>query len=385
MSSKTKPVRNGQIEFWRFIGIMMIVIGHSNKLVSNPPLEDVFALWVDFFFIITGFFMASSIARMNTPCEANTLGSETITYTLKKIKGFYLFFIFASLAAIGAKVILHGFEEVFINWKIFGSINDFLMIYTTGLPSFKTTVGEWYLSAMVLAVLIIYPLARKFPNMFKNVIAFLLGVFLYGIMLHNEGALTDPGTWYDIGMKGFVRAVAGISLGFVANTLTESIKRSGVFETKIGIAAITVVDIFAIPFAVLLMVKGINPKYSSAVIFFLFAGVVTSLTGKSLFTKAFSNRFCAFLGKLSLPIFLCQGPIIYLLKHWQNCNPDFEAYCNTTEGLPVMLAMLAVGTIILALICLFVCNFLTKRIDAWWLKLKEKGENLRQKPPQNAV
>ena len=369
MKTKKAVTRNGQIEFWRFVGIIMIVIGHTNKLLDNPPLEDVFALWVDFFFIVTGFFTASSILKNPNPCNINTLGSETVTYSLKKIKSFYIFFIFAAITSIMSKVVLYGFEEVFLNWKIFGSVNDLLMIYGTGFPSMLLTVGEWYLSSMVLAIFAIYPLARKYPDLFQNVIAPLTAVFLYGIMLHNEGALSDPGTWYVIGIKGTVRAIAGISLGFAANRLVNNIKSSPVFEKKLPIAFLTAVDIFAIPFAVVLMIMGINSKYSSAVIFLLFAGVVTSLSGKSIFTKAFSNKFCLFLGKISLPVFLCQGTIIYLIKAQQNADAQFNAYCNST-GEPVMIAVLCVGTIALALACYFICTPLMKLIDKGIAKLK---------------
>ncbi len=363
MKDKTQKPRNGQIDFWRFIGIVMIVIGHSNKLLAKPPLADVFAIWVDFFFIVTGFFTAVSIAKAKTPCDVNALGSETVAFTLKKIKGFYIFFIFASLAALAAKVVLYSFEDVFLSWRIFGSLNDLTLIYATGIPSMSMTVGEWYLSAMVLALAIIYPLARRYPDLFQNLLAPLAAVFLYGIMLHNEGALTDPGTWYGIGLKGFVRGVAGVSLGFVAHKLVSNIKQSPAFEKRAGIAFITLVDILAIPFAILLMLKRIDPKYSSAVIFFLFVGVVTALSGKSLFTKLFSNRLCVFLGKLSLPVFLCQGAVIYLIKAYQNHSSAFKVYCNSAEGMPVMLAVLVSGTLVLALICLAVCEPLMRYID----------------------
>ncbi len=370
MRKKVITSRNGQIDFWRFVGIVMIVIGHSNKLLENPPLEDVFAIWVDFFFIVTGFFTAAAVNKAKSPCDINTLGTETVTYTLKKIKSFYIYFIFAAVTALISKVILHGFDEVILSWKLFGSVNDFLLTYASGSPSMMLTVGEWYLSAMVLAVAIIYPIARKYPNLFQNVIAPLSAIFLFGTMLHNEGALTDPGTWYGITTKGTIRAIAGVCLGFAANKLAANIKESRIFEKNIGIAFITLVDIFAIPFAIVLMVMGIKAKYSSAIIFFLFAGVVSSLSGKSKFTKLFSNKLCLFLGKLSLPVFLCQGAIIYLIKAFQNANNDFNSYCNSAEGMPIMLAILVIGTIGLALICLLVCDPLTKTIDKIIEKLK---------------
>lgn len=363
MTAKTKPVRNGQIDFWRFFGILMIVIGHSNKLLADPPLADVFAVWVDFFFIVTGYFTAVAIAKAATPCDMNTLGTETVAFTLKKVKSFYLFFLFACLAALGAKTVLYGAEEVFLNWKLFGAINDLTLIYATGIPSMGMTVGEWYLSAMVLALAVLYPLARRYPDLFQNVLAPLAAVFLYGIMLHNEGILTDPGTWYGIGLKGFVRAIAGTSLGFVAHRLASGIEQSPYFDRRVGKVLITVADVLAIPFALLLMLLRIDAAYSSAIIFFLFAGVVTSLSGKSLFTRLFSNRLCVFLGKLGLPAFLCQGAIIYLLKAYQNARPAFEVYCNSAEGKPVMLIALAVGTILLALVCLWICEPLTRFID----------------------
>lgn len=371
-----KPTsRNGQIDFWRFVGIMMIVIGHSNKLLDSPPLSAVFAVWVEFFFIVTGYFAAGTIAKAGAPCNSHTLGSETATFLFRKIKAFYPYFLFAYVASLAAKVVLFGFDEVFLNWRLLGSINDLTLIYATGIPG-MTIVGEWYLSAMVLALALLYPLARRYPDLFQNLLAPLMAIFLYSIMLHNEGTLTDPGTWYGIGLKGFVRGIGGISLGFVAYRITTAIKESPIFRTGTGKVFVTIADVLAIPGAILLMLLRIDPRYSSAIVFCLLAGVVTSLSGKSLFTKLFSNRLCLFLGKLSLPVFLCQGPVIYLLKACQNHSAAFRTYCNSTDGAPVMLVMLAVGTILLALICLLICDRLTRLVESRLAKLREKGQSL---------
>lgn len=371
--------RNGQIDFWRFVGSIMIVMVHSQKIIGEYRYSPMFALWVDFFFIVTGYFLSAAIYKTQVSCNSSTLGDETVKYTLKKIGSFYHFFIFFSITAFIAKIFLLGIDSALFNEKNLGMINDFLMIYSTGIPSVNLFVGEWYLSAMVIAIFIIYPLARRYTNVFENIIAPLVAVLLFGLMLHNDGQLTDPGSWYMVAMKGTFRAIAGVCLGIVAHKIADNIKKSAVFDTTEGKVFITAIDILAIPLSIILMIKGVNSKYSSAVIFLLFVGITVSLSTKSYITKLFSNKLCVYLGKLSLTVFLGQGTVIYLMNYIKKMYPAFNTYISTANGETVCVFILISATLLLAAISIPICNgiksFILSKIQILKEKAQKSGQN----------
>ena len=81
--------RNGKIEILRFVFCVLVLLFHAEGLVPGgvklPGFFSFFengAIGVEFFFIVSGFFMAKS--ALKSPADEK-LGSETISFMSKKI------------------------------------------------------------------------------------------------------------------------------------------------------------------------------------------------------------------------------------------------------------------------------------------------------------
>ena len=212
-----KPIslkRNAEIDFWKFISIAVVVLHHSNLVLDE---RRVFfksgSLFVEFFFIISGFFMALSASKL-PKSNTDTLGSETVSFIIKKIRTVLPTYIF-SLVTIGiANIIRNGIETITLT-KLLKLPFSVLFLEVTGIPVYNISGSAWYLSAMFIAMFILYPILRKFGDLFTKVIAPLLSAFIYGYFMRTDGFIGDPKSWFDFGCKGFWRALAGISLGCV--------------------------------------------------------------------------------------------------------------------------------------------------------------------------
>ena len=73
---KTKKVRNGKIDFMKFLFAFIIVIHHSRNLVGDdvsPFFGGSFA--VEFFFIVSGYLFLRTILK--APDNTSEIGKET--------------------------------------------------------------------------------------------------------------------------------------------------------------------------------------------------------------------------------------------------------------------------------------------------------------------
>ena len=79
-----KSKHNGIISLWKFIFAIVIVLFHSNSYFS--PEKRLFMsggyIGVEFFFIVSGFYLAKNIQNENKSSN-NNIGLETIKYIWK--------------------------------------------------------------------------------------------------------------------------------------------------------------------------------------------------------------------------------------------------------------------------------------------------------------
>ena len=81
--SEIKRTRIGEMEFWRFLFSIIIVLHHSRNLVGNSnALFFNGAYGVEFFFILSGYLLMQSIDRMKA--SAGSIGKDTFLFIKKK-------------------------------------------------------------------------------------------------------------------------------------------------------------------------------------------------------------------------------------------------------------------------------------------------------------
>lgn len=309
--------KNNYIEFFRFVSAIIILFFHIHRhLIELRPI-NVFGLhlqpfahgWigVDFFFILTGFFLARQ-AKKDIISDKSISKASYHMLKVKFIKilpcHIYTFVICFALKVLLEKVSFYNSFLLFRN-----SIPTLLLIYYTGLKYIEIVPNEWYLSCVMIAIAIVYPILIKCYDFIRSY--FLLApLLLYGYMLAEHNYIKHNGFWTGLTYHGVLRSIAGILLGCLAYELF-------LYFGKISLSRrqkILVALLELLGYVSLLVYSSIPTTESEAVhVAFLVAlSVSITFSDKTVLSKFFSHNFFAFLGELSFPIYLTQG-IGYLI------------------------------------------------------------------------
>lgn len=212
LTSNRKKPRSGELDFWKFIFSVIIVILHSEYLPSKT--DQVYfnggSIFVEFFFIVSGYLMAQSAEKHQ---HYQSLTEETITFLKRKINCFYPYLIFGFIVSLFAKSIHQhqGFLQIIKN--ACKGIGELLLLKSTGLTGSLFDSPMWYISAMILSMAILYPLVLKYGDFFKKILCPLIAFFLLGYLIRKYNHFRSPELWDGLFEKGMIRGFAEVSLG----------------------------------------------------------------------------------------------------------------------------------------------------------------------------
>ena len=306
--------RNPEIELWRFIFTVIIFIFHSNHLDDRICLLQQGFTAVEFFFITSGYFMALSAEKKYADSPK---GLGTVQFLKGKIAVFYPYVI---LSFIATYCIVEFTSDVSLK----GAAGDFLLSFQElGLFKMAGIIGikyfngpSWYLSAMILAMLVTFPLLLKLKDTFIYVVSPAVTLVIYAYLSHENGSLNVNTQWHIFTTLGVLRAVAGICAGCLCYGFVKLIKERKTELTgfgKVSLASLEVLILAALLFIMQNRIKfrnSISYDYFEVLLIFILTVIVFSdITGIS---NLLPSRLCAFLGEISLPVYLISRSVIYL-------------------------------------------------------------------------
>ena len=291
---------NGIIGFWKFAFCLLIMIYHGNifQVEDETILFSKGSIGVEFFFLVSGFLLAKS-ALNKKENDKELLGKETIRFIFKKIKAFFPYIL---VCFIGGLIVKSIYSDMTIKDYIL-SIWDISFIRMAGFRMTVVNGAAWYISAMLLAMLILYPLLRKYKKNFVYLGAPIIVIFLAGILNHNYFSLRVPDQWLGYFYKGFIRAFMELSLGCILYLICEKVKN--INFTKLGKLSITLIEFvgFLIPFVISQFIENAT-TYDFIVLAIMSISIIFAFSEKTLEFKFFNNKIVYYLEKLSLPIYL---------------------------------------------------------------------------------
>lgn len=92
--------------------------------------------------------------------------------------------------AVALTIILYcSFEHKNVIQYIIKSLPSIFLLQMSGLPGSNVIGNEWYISSMLIALFIIYPLSLRFYDAFTRIVSPIVGVAAIGIVIRNTGAL----------------------------------------------------------------------------------------------------------------------------------------------------------------------------------------------------
>ena len=368
--------KNGIIELLRFIFCIYILLFHIDKYLLNLPVIHFGGDWaffvhgsigVEFFFLVSGYLMASSAFKINT--------RENFTLNKENLSKEYLFFIKKkylsvfpqhSVAFILALVTAILDEHVYMSFVktikyIVGSIPNFFLIQMSGINIISPNHLEWYISAMLIAMALLFPFCIKYYRTFTRYVAPLLAILILGYLQAQTSRLTGVKTWTFITYKSVFRAIAEIALGATAFEISRYLSSREWSKSQKNISILLGIFCFSAVTVYLFINKFYNFEIIALILLFIL--VIVSFSDIAGIATKFNNKVVFFLGKFSMSVYLAQLSAIYLTSEF------LSNYSNSTK-----LLVSVILTFIIALIVYFAGNILNKKLSIFNPKQKSRKE-----------
>ena len=296
MSAKTlsRPSanRNGTCDLLRFIFSLLIMAHHIYQIgFANAPFHAAL-ICVEFFFMISGFFLAQHYESSHNPFVTETCAKEALKYTFKKYKSLMYYILPCILLEYSLRIVscviseggFSGAGKILLNLPLeatmFAQLTE-----TRYLPPI------WYVSAMLAVMPLICFLYLRFRKAFVYIISWSVPVFIF---------IARGGVWPSTtGLDALMRAYCYISIGcflyFVAMYFKKKDIKASLRLLLTGIEALCLI------LAIALMAKNRENQYNLIVLLFSIE-IVIMMSGCS-YSINLQGKFFSYLGKISLPIY----------------------------------------------------------------------------------
>lgn len=342
--------RNGKIELLRFVFCICVLLYHINndlwggdKLVADGvSFFSHGRTGVEFFFLVSEYLAAKSAAKLNSSVSKPEIGKSTYSFMLKKIKS-----VFAPhIILCTLMVILLVADGKMTAVKFLNKLPSLFFLQTTGLTDNYFIAVEWYICAMLFALVIIYPLLLKSFDFTSRIIAPVGSSLLIGYMILTYNQLPSSLVPDPIISPCNLRGIAVVLLGVFCYTLSEQIRNMSLTKAKqlILVAVENVCWIISLCF----IVSSVQKKYEGIIVYVL-ALAVTLTFSRHFDNKLYNNPFIMYLGRISLTVYLSQN----LVRNFVKLNIPYERKS-------VYVILVTVLTVAMGILIDFICGRIKK-------------------------
>ena len=211
------------------------------------------------------------------------------------------------------------------------SLPELLLIKNCGVRSYSFNGVTWYLSAMILGMVLLYPLVRKYKDTFFYIIAPLGFLGLMGYMFQTYGSLSNLEHWNGFMLNGTMRAIADMLGGCICYTIATHLKK---FEFAPVLRVFFTFMEWGCYIVSIVFVYDHHPSQYDYFIFLLFMiGVTITYSQISYDERIFKHRIFGWLGTYSLSLYLGHS-------YWRAYNDNiFPAYWDFNDKLTAFLIL----------------------------------------------
>ncbi|KEJ92156.1 acyltransferase family protein [Synergistes jonesii] len=221
------------IEFWRLVFCLAVVLYHSCYLTPTRSLTSVFQggyIGVDFFFIVSGLLMAKNVSKYTS----GSVFYDTCSFIRRKILRIYPCLLFAFMVSFIVRMTICDCAPAQIASCAVRSLPELMLLRMSGIGGYWVNTPTWYISAMVISMLVLFPMLLRVKDKSHYSVFMLLAVLSYGWLFFTMGSLENPYKWQGTFYSGLVRAFGGISLGVFCFTLSIKLRKSNFDATALS-------------------------------------------------------------------------------------------------------------------------------------------------------
>lgn len=310
-----KVIRNGEIEFWRGIFCLVIFLYHlSLDSDSSQTLFQKGQIGVEFFFLVSGLFMAKTVDNRREK-GTDGLGKESFMYVLHKYAVMFPYHAAAFLAGFALLIKSQGWALLECFEKALLVMPQFLLLHMSGIGDIKVVTIEWYLSAMLIGMLFIYPLLRKWYDVYVYIVGTLLSLSIFGYMYTNVGHLLRKEVWTGVTTAAVLRAVAIMNLGCLAYEIAKMIRKQN--WTGKGRLCLSLVCLAGYGITLYYAASAMDEKVRFTLVFLLMVSIAVSYSGSNSYGKYLDRDVFRFVGKISLPFYLNTNIVRFFMQSIQ--------------------------------------------------------------------
>jgi peptidoglycan/LPS O-acetylase OafA/YrhL len=309
------------LDVFRGIFASFVFIFHLRPFANGSIIDNVFFLnadlFVDFFFILSGFVIAVNYADMSNVFELK----QFLKKRFLRIYPLHLVMLLAFLSISLAKGSLSKFVHVNHINDVENTLGSFfsslLLLHSTPIlnsGAVSWNIPSWSISAEMIAYLVftlfIFISFSKTLMQFKGILPFIVLFAAVGLLLLLTHSLKIDYT-FDF---GFLRGIIGFYVGILTFKAYKFVDKNGF--RKLSVLTFSFLEVSALLIVTISILFGIQLKsyglvyeliFSFCILVFTFEkGVVSTVLGKSNFLKN--------LGKYSYSIYMTHALIISLFN-----------------------------------------------------------------------
>lgn len=346
MNQPSSSVRSYELDFFKLIGAVMVAFCHTAYFpgVTDNSWFLGGSIFVDFFFITSGYLMARSIAK--SPSSGCNLPNETFAFLKKKIGTFFPYMVFSFCTCLLAKSLY--FHPTFIELlkQLANGLPELLLLKSSGAVTNLVNGPTWYLSAMVLSMAVLYPLLLKYGKNFRQLLCPLLALFIMGYLQLKYHHFRTPDTVDAFLYKGTIRGFAELCLGVTCYELGCVLSKFNFTRLSRFLMTVFVYAAFAA-----LIHHTNSPTYwdmDTPSVLILSLCVIILSNGLDLTAPLFSKLKCSrWFGKFSLMLYLNHMQWVWVVSRFV---PDWSYKRQ--------LVLFWVGSVLSSLLCWWIVDLL---------------------------
>ena len=303
-----KDKHNGIISFWKFAFSILILALHLGK--RHIDVKYNFAggsIAVDFFFIVSGYLFCKKCLIKK---ETKNIGKNTINFLFKKVLKFLPYIVFMWVISLPYVIIIEKYRIV----NFIGAFYNLLYLPVKELPIYEIYGITWYIFVMLTIQTILYPILNKYKENFIYIVSPFIVLFGTGYILIKFSNFAIP--WYHgiFGYSGFIRGLVTINIGMILYLVAEKIKK--IKLTDFSKFLITIIEILGYSSIFYICnLSGSHSRFDCLMIIILSICICISFSEKSLLNTVSNNKLFYYLEKISLPIYINQWLLIYMLEY----------------------------------------------------------------------